>query len=171
MRATIRHDEGSEYFFREGCRLAEWSDSGEDPRFRSPARASRSAGSRAAAGRRDGPGRTGHCGSARRRSGRSRHRREGSSRHASTHRQYRLRRPAVPCAMHAAFHARVLRRMLVGRGLNSIKGHASGDNRPFFTAHISPVTAATPRNGNGNGSRALQGPQVSLSGLPRRAAL
>jgi mannose-6-phosphate isomerase-like protein (cupin superfamily) len=31
MRATIRHDNGGEYFFREGCHIAEWSNSAEDP--------------------------------------------------------------------------------------------------------------------------------------------
>lgn len=31
MRATIRHDDGNEYFFREGCYITEWSNSAEDP--------------------------------------------------------------------------------------------------------------------------------------------
>ncbi|MDX5362991.1 MAG: cupin domain-containing protein [Pseudazoarcus pumilus] len=31
MDATIRHAEGGEYFFREGCYISEWSNSAEDP--------------------------------------------------------------------------------------------------------------------------------------------
>ncbi|MDX5445721.1 MAG: cupin domain-containing protein [Zoogloeaceae bacterium] len=31
MRAAIHHAEGSEYFFREGCHISEWSNSDDDP--------------------------------------------------------------------------------------------------------------------------------------------
>src|SRR5690606_30871356 len=31
MRATIRHDVGGEYFFREGCYISEWSNTADDP--------------------------------------------------------------------------------------------------------------------------------------------
>lgn len=31
MRATIRHADGGEYFFREGCYITEWSNSADDP--------------------------------------------------------------------------------------------------------------------------------------------
>lgn len=31
MRPVIRHDDGGEYFFREGCHITEWSNSADDP--------------------------------------------------------------------------------------------------------------------------------------------